>query len=478
VSGPPTAAAATVNAWYRHHRDDATPQLAAMSDDHPVLMAAQQLARAADSDDDALRRDGIRALFAEVVEPLNDGFDPGARALQARVFARVAWTLATDHEPLRRALAEAGIHDERALHRRHDRVRHRDAPLAGDRPRQVVIPSRVTLGADILITSVLAQRCHRAWPEAAIVIAGDPKLGGLLGGLPGVRIAPLRYPRRGPLADRFASWLGLRTLVDELAADVVLAPDSRIDQLGLLPVIDEERYRLWENTQEEPTRPRSLARLVDRWSARILEQRADPPCRPRVAFDAPTAAVAERWRACLDGAWCAVKLDHGGNPDKALGPEAEGRILTHLREQGWRILIDYGFGDEEMAANDALLQAVGWAPLEVDDSGRGGTPVGRLTAGAIASAEVVRFHGSIAGWAAAVSACHHAVSYDSVGHHLAAALGIPLTSVFTGHRNDAFPVAWCPTGPASVDQVVVPTAERHDPAQWRRVLTALPTPPA
>lgn len=437
---------------------------------------ADALADAADSADEAVRGAGLAALFGGLVEPLNDAFTPAGRALYSWAFGRIVWRACARRPELAQALAAAGIGDAEALVARHARVRAATGPAPGD-PARVVVLSRVTLGADILLTSVALQRLHRRWPQAELVLLGDGKLGGLLGGLPRVRVRPLAYGRRGPLGERLASWLALLAALREESPDLVVAPDSRLDQLGLLPVTaDPARYWLWENLRPEGAPACSLAGRLDAWLAQRLGQPAEPPCLPQVALDAGASAVAGRLRAAFGAEpLCAVKLDHGGNPAKALPRAAEVHLLTTLRERGWRILLDRGFGADELANSDALCAALGWTPLDLDDSGKGlGRPVDGLAAGALAEAPVIRFHGSIAGWAAAAAACRLAFSYDSVGHHLAAALGVPVVVAFTGHADDDFPIAWQPRGPARIAVVAIPTARKAEPEQWARVAAEIP----
>ncbi len=232
---------------------------------------------------------------------------------------------------------------------------------------------------------------------------------------------------------------------------------------------------LWENLLARG-RPVSLAAALDGALARRLGLAAEPPALPRLGLDAAASGVRERLAQALGpGPWAAVKLDHGGNPAKALPRAAEIALLHALRARGWRILIDRGFGAEETAASDALLREAGLACTDLDDSGAGlGTPPAALAPASLASAEVVRFHGSIAGWAASVACARLAFSYDSVGHHLAAALGVPVVVAFTGYAHDAFPVAWQPRGRAPVALVPIPTALRADPAQWSRVIDRIP----
>ncbi len=439
-------------------------------------LAAEVLADAADSADEALRGEGLGALFGGVVEPLNDSFRPAGRDAYAVAFTRIVWRVAARDEALRGALASFGIGDEAALLARYQAARRAALP-APITVTKVVLLSRVTIGADVLLTTVALQRLHQRYPQADLVVLGDGKLTGLIGGLPGVRVRPLAYGRRGPLRERLSAWLTVLEAVRAEAPDVVVAPDSRLDQLGILPVTtDPARYLLWENTLPEDQPAESLAASLDRWLAARLGQPATPRVLPRLAFDAPTAALAARLAAAVGPApIAAVKLDHGGNPAKALPRAAEVRLLAALRARGWRVLLDRGFGPAELASSDALLAEAGWTALDVDDSGKGlGQDVATLAPGALASAPVIRFHGSIAGWAAALAACRLAISYDSVGHHLAAALGVPLVTAFTGHPDERFLAAWCPQGAGSVTLVPVATAAKDDPAQWQRVINAVP----
>ena len=75
-----------------------------------------------------------------------------------------------------------------------------------------------------------------------------------------------------------------------------------------------------------------------------------------------------------------------------------------------------------------------------------------------------------------MSNCGLALAYDSAGHHLAAALGVPLVVAFTGHPSPAFARAWSPRGRGEVTVVEIPTGSGGDPAQWKHVAQALPPP--
>jgi ADP-heptose:LPS heptosyltransferase len=450
---------------------------------HGAYAHAEALADAADSTDERERSAGIHALFAGVVEVLNDSFEPAGRAIYAQLFPHVIWRSASRDPRLVAALQAEGIPSLEALCARYARARcgsHGQpgvatAAQAQPPPLRIAVLSRVTIGADILLTSIALQRLHQRFPQAELHLLGDRKLAGLFAGLPRVAVTPLAYPRRGPLHERLGGWLQLREAVTRLQADLVVAADSRLDQLGILPVIAAERYLLWENLQPQGP-PRSLAELLDRWLVSRLGLEPEPPCLPRLGLDAATAQLSEHLGLRLGrGPWVAVKFDHGGNPAKALPRQAEVAILRALRAQGWRILIDRGFGPDELASSDALMRALGGSFRDIDESGQGlGEPVQDAAAKAWEREAVVRFHGSIAGWAAAVCQCRLAVSYDSVGHHLAAAVECPVIVVFTGYADERFPVSWQPRGAAKVSMITIPEERKLDVESWQRVVAAIP----
>jgi ADP-heptose:LPS heptosyltransferase len=475
----PQRHAATILAWLA-----ARPQAQVAADcasldlDHAINRAADALGDAADSDDSELRAAGLNALFAGVVEPLNDGFTPGGRALYAHLMARIAWRVASRVPALSAALAELGVHRLDDLVARYRQARRGDAALPGGPVARILVLSRVTIGADILLSSVALERLHQRFPQAELVLLGDAKLDGLFAGLPQVRVRAISYARRGPLRERLASWLEVLAAIRAEAPQLVVAPDSRLDQLGVLPVCaEQERYLLWENLQPAGS-PLSLCTLLDRFLCRRLGLPEQPPALPRLGFSGATAALRQRLQAALGGRpLAAVKLDHGGNAAKALPRAGELAVLGRLRELGWRVLLDRGFGPAELANSDALLQALDWQAVDIDEGGAIGLAAGKLVPGALAQAAVVRFHGSISGWAAGCSCAQLAVSYDSVGHHLAAALGVPVVAAFTGFSDPAFPVAWQPRGRSAITVITIATADKERPGSWQQLLATLPPAP-
>ena len=107
----------------------------------PLLEHADALADAADHDQEAQRNAGLRALFAGLIEPLNDGFTQAGRAVYARLFPRIVWRVAERETSLRERLAAHGIAGESALLARYHGVRRGAQPLP-DQVRRIVVLSR------------------------------------------------------------------------------------------------------------------------------------------------------------------------------------------------------------------------------------------------------------------------------------------------------------------------------------------------
>lgn len=467
-------ATAVVRQWFAGLTlEQVQSQIARSAPDHPVKQAIESIC----GGERQGHADATKALFGGIVEPLNDGFTPAGRHVSNAVMAGVLWRLIRERNDYEQLARRFGLVHERSLIERLEQLRDDARPLLTHTPQRILVLSRVTIGADVLITSIALQRLRQRFPAAELLLAGNPRLEALFGGMPGVRVVPQHYVRRGSLASRLESWPSLVALVDRERPDLVVGPDSRLDQLGLLPIVDDpDRYLLWENLIPNPGPSCGLAQLYDRWLVRRLGLPATPACVPTIALHSSAQALAASVKDVLGSRpRVAVKFDHGGNPDKALPSEAEALLLRTLRGKGWAILLDRGFGAEEFAASERCTEQLGCevfdlleAEFRLVDNRDGVRP------DLAEDADVVRFEGSIGGWAAALSTCGLALSYDSAGQHLAAAGGVPLVAIMTGHHHDRFPIAWQPHGNGWIRTIIVPTAERDDPLWWKRIAQNLP----
>ncbi len=330
-------------------------------------------------------------MFSVVAEGLSDRFEPRLSEPYAKIFAEVIASVA----PTFRAAD---------LVERYRRVR---APRRCDcDPRVIYVLSRVTLGADIAITSVVLDGVKRRFPSARVLFAGPAKNWELFSADSRIEHLPVAYGRGGALRDR----LSICPALDE-PHSIVIDPDSRITQLGLVPVCDEDRYWFFESRAAGGDGSETLGSLARRWMAET--------------FDAPDAQayIAPRERP-EESARIAVSLGVGGNAAKLVPPPFEEKLIAALSARG-SVVIDAGAGGEEA---DRVRRASDALPITA-------------------------WQGSFAGFASILSHSSLYVGYDSAGQHAAAACGVPLVTVFAGAPCERFRQRWQPSGPGPVETI-------------------------
>ncbi|MGE5567446.1 MAG: glycosyltransferase family 9 protein [Rhodospirillales bacterium] len=346
--------------------------------------------------------EGSSALFGILAEGLSDLFEPRLVDAYARIFSEV----------IAAALPQYRAEELRA---RYGRVR-RPRRIEGN-PRIVYVLSRVTLGADVAITSVMLDAARRRFPEARIVLAGSEKSYALFAADPRIDHLPVSYVRRGALRDRLAAC----PRFDELDS-IVIDPDSRLTQLGLMPVCPEENYYFFESRSYGGDTDESLGILARRWAAEVFG----------IADARAFICAGEEPGIAAD---VAVSFGVGENPAKGMPHPFEQQLLAALAGRGLRIVVDSGPGGEE---EERVRRAAG------------------------ACGDSVRiFRGSFAAFAGIIAASRLYIGYDSAGQHAAAACGTPLITVFAGAPCPRFTARWRPTGSGPMEIIRV---ENRDPA--------------
>lgn len=348
--------------------------------------------------DRAIQEDDGRALLSIVVERLGDLFDPKLSGVYRRLFTEV----------IHRVAPELG-----------DRVR--DASLAQSAPvpppsvERVYVLSRVTLGADVAVTSVILDAAKRRYPVARIILAGPRKSYEMFEADPRIAHFDVPYARAGSLRER------LRASADLWIGDgIVVDPDSRLTQLGLISVCPEDRYFHFESRSfggpgGNPSLnvDERLPALASRWAHEVFGVDAARP------YIAPQTVDG-------DPAQISMSLGVGENPAKRIDGDFEISLVSALTASGRSILIDKGGSAEERERVDRL----------------------RMPG--------VRLHdGSFAHFAAEIARSKFYIGYDSAGGHVASACGVPAVSIFAGAVSERFFERWRPLGTViRVDQPV------------------------
>jgi len=367
--------------------------------------------------DRLLEDDASRALFSIVVERLSDLFEPRLCDVYAELLSEVIGRVLPDdlHAP---HLAE-----------RYRRIRRpRTARVADLGVRNVFVLSRVTLGADVAVTSVVLDGAKRAFPNAVIYFTGPQKSWELFAGDARLQHMPVQYGRNSSVRDRLLVWPELREAVCRRRS-IVIDPDSRLTQLGLLPICAEDAYYFFESRAYHAASHDSLTRLTGRW---VAETFGIEDARPYIAPMPMTTTLPEFMTT--------VSFGVGENPAKRLPDPFEAELLGRLPQP---LLIDKGAGGEEAERVEKAVEACG--------------------------GDVRVWDGSFAGFAAHIQRSRLFVGYDSAGGHVAAACGVPLVSIFAGFPNERMFERWRPTGSGPIRVLKVESG--FDP--WDEVRAAL-----
>ena len=344
--------------------------------------------------DRAIAVDDGRAFMSVVVERLGDLFEPRLCEVYRRLFTQVIERVAPE------------------LRSRLRRPNPGPLPVRVDR---VYVLSRVTLGADVAVTSVMLDGAKKRYPDAEIVFVGPRKSYEMFEADSRIAHREVPYARGGSLGER------LRTSAELWFDDgIVIDPDSRLTQLGLLSVCDESRYYLFESRSV-----RGEGRLPDlaaAWVRLVISQNAKP-------YVAPLPVAGE-------AADITVSLGVGENPAKRLGDDFERELFAMLT--GASVLVDKGGSVEERARVERAIRPG------------------------------MRTHdGSFAPFAAEIARSKLYIGYDSAGGHVASACGVPAICIFAGAVSDRFFERWKPLG--EVIRGEVPEVLTHVARALRRL---------
>jgi ADP-heptose:LPS heptosyltransferase len=351
-------------------------------------------------------RDCSAAFFRIVVEGLADRFEPRLCDAYADLFS---------------AVIERVIPELHGLRERYERIRR--PRLCRLDPTRVYVLSRVTLGADIAVTSVFLDAAKRRFPRAEIFLAGSAKAAELFAADSRIQHFPLTYPRSGTLQERLSTW----TRFDH-PDSIVIDPDSRLAQLGLLPVCDEDRYFFFESRAYGGESTSNLTALAKGWARETF----GVTCRPYMA----PAQVANR-------AEIAVSFGVGENLSKRVDGTFETDLLRLLSQRAATVIVDKGAGGEEAERVEHAIAASG-------------------------ATNITTWDGSFAGFASIISRARFYAGYDSAGQHAAAAARIPQVTIFRGQVNERMFQRWRPAGRR------IRVLKDLDPEKLLRIIAKLP----
>jgi len=322
----------------------------------------------------AIAEDDGRALLSVVVERLADLFEPRLCETYHLLFREVIERVAPELCPRLR--------------------RPGSVPEPPSSVERIYVLSRVTLGADVAVTSVLLDAARRRYPEARIFFVGPRKSYEMFEAGEPLEHLAAPYARGGSLAERLRASAALW-----FDHGIVIDPDSRLTQLGLISVCEESLYFFFPS--REIDYPGRLPDLAARWAREVFGVEARAWVAPRALAGEPAEIT--------------VSFGVGENDAKRLGDDFERELLRLIA--GRRVLVDKGGSGEERSRVERAV------------------PPGMRT-----------HDGSFASFAAEIARSRLFIGYDSAGGHVASACGVPSISIFAGAASDRFFDRWRPLG--------------------------------
>ena len=404
--------------------------------------------------DESVAKSGIDATFKDIIEPLNDSFDAADRDVYYEIFSYVIQLIRDLPEAVHidKTLEAFGLFTQQDLL---DRVRDlilpdKVGPAHRNNVKKVFVLSRVTIGADVAVTSIIIERSKKLFPNARICFLANSKNYELFGGEENIKIIPMDYQRRGGLISRLESWLHALESINSETEDMepgeyaIIDSNSRVTQLGLLPLVKNDTgYYLFEPLAHADEEMRKLGEDVNEWLNKVFEGTIGDFTYPSLSIPARYNEAAKEFYQKLveyKGFVVTVNFGVGGNDDKRVSDDFEFEVVLHLIEQGAKVILDEGFGEDEIERSERimdLLKSRGKAIMRVNED---------LSCAAGSKPDLITYKGSIGQFAALISQSQFYVGYDSMGQHVAAALEIPELVIFNGYPSEKFSRKWHPYG--------------------------------
>lgn len=405
------------------------------------------------------------ALFGIIVEGLCDDFEE----LNARTYNRVMSEVISHQRKtasgrnLNTVLNEFELHNSNDLFQRIEKIRAASSNPLPEKltpPEKIIVLSRVTLGADVAITSIVIQHLQKLFPKARIALLGGNKLRDLFGGHDQLLIRNVDYCCHGSLGDRLDVWHAVRNTIaaesEELTPGkmMIVDPDSRLSQLGIFPLADPATPYLFFDSRgcNNHTRRATMAQLTNNWLFALFGH--SDFHYPKVWLQnndrEKAQALCDRLRKQGCRHIITINFGVGGNERKQLKPEAETKLVRQLlTTPDTVVILDKGAGYTEQKRAETLAAKISVAGVKTRE-----TSVTEVNRNCTIKHGLLSVSANIGEMAALIGCADEYIGYDSAGQHIAAAEGIPTCTVFAGSNNPDFVRRWCATGPKGKTRLV------------------------
>lgn len=411
-----------------------------------LISLLSQMALGTDID---LAKSATASLYGQIILPLCDDFTShGVEMANSVLISMIqAFCRTQKGREARQILQDLHLTTRESFLARHRQL-SKPHTLSHDNRRAVkkaFILSRVTLGADIAITSLIVSRLKKALPEAEIFLVGPDHLHRLFHNN-GLHYLELPFSREGSFLERMMIWPRLYHLItketNDLAPQEILLfdPDSRLSQLGLLPLTHTPSTHYLCSRQDRADKL-SLSEITNNWLDHIFPD--IPSCSPHFSINPHQMSLCQLFSGGINPNNFKIVINFGvGNDDnkRLADPFEEELLAALLARPNTLIILDSGKGKHEEALAKRLMAKMGERGYNTAEFSEG-----QLTGAKISFQRgLVRFTGKIDAMAGFIMASDLFIGYDSCGQHVATSTETPAIICFTGAPNKRFLERWQP----------------------------------
>lgn len=412
--------------------------------------------------DPQISRIALNALFPNLIEVLNDSFNPKWCPVYDELFAQVIsfYRQLPECADFNNTLLKFGLETENDIFTRKRALAVARKHLNCDRElKKIILLSRVTIGADVAITSIMMSHLKTQFVDAEIILIGSEKLRQLYGGDPQIRVHEIFYGRGDTLTNRLNGWATVVDAIQQEISDLsseefcIFDPDSRLTQLGLLPLLSKESehnsYFYFESRSLFDSNLKKIGEITDFWMKQCLA--VTESHYPFLALPSEALSSAEILRSCIKELSTkkiiCLSFGTGGNNNKRINLEFETSLVRKLVQKNF-LIIDRGVSNDELNQSDFIKQALlndKKELMEINESDIFQKEIFTKRP------DIILCYGGIGFLASLIAISDQYLGYDSSGQHLAAALNIPTGTIFLSPITSTFFSRWQPLGMGKLD---------------------------
>ena len=364
------------------------------------------------------------ALYQKIIIPLCDDFTSRGVHLTNLILATLILQAARLNSPkCKKALDKAGLYTEKDILARIERV-HNNPPPQQKYIKKICLLSRVTIGADINITSIILQRLHHFFPDIPITIIGPNHLPQLFC-QSFISHKRFEYQPNSSNSSHLTQWVELQQLIDHDQAGVtdqeflLIDPDTRLSQLGLLPLAPEQCTHILPSRVDQAL-PLSLPEITNQWLDALLQE---------TAYKHPLFQLCTLVKPATNTTFTiTINFGVGNDANKRISLLFEQELIVALIRKGnTKVILDSGKGQEETEQASAIETFLTDQDIiqNVPNSFK-------------------RIHDSISTLASHIENSNLFIGYDSCSGHIATACHTPTIICFKGAPNSRFLERWQP----------------------------------